>query len=173
MPRPKPERTEIASAAVLLADMFALAFESLIIPGDTPRKARLAQPEGPSTMGGTQARQHITLSAEQGELRSLTVGWVDIPKREAELRTFGYLREMHQQRFGDTPFVLDEAYFQVFFDRAQSFLSEHGFLVKVRTRPQSSMLPPPRPARRVATVVMVLLFLAVLAAGAYWRLALH
>jgi hypothetical protein len=164
------DRTEVASAGVLLSDSFQVTFEGFTIPGDVPRRPELAPPPGPSTMGGVQARQSLTLKPVRGNGRTFTVGWANVSDRRAQLRTHKCLHELHVQHFGKEPFTLDEAYFQIFFDRARAFLSDKGLLVEVETRPPASMLPPSASSGRVGLVLAtVLLVLCAAAAGfAYW-----
>lgn len=170
-----PERTQIASTGVLLSTEFAVALSDLRVQGPVEHVPLLLEPEGMSTLGGKQARQHLTLRPSGTGGTAVTVGWVDVVTRRAQIRTFTCLMRGHRQRFPERTFDLDERSYQEFFDAARRFLQEQGFAVEIETTP--SLLPPgPPPPRslahgdRLSLVVIAGSLALVLLAGIAWLL---
>jgi hypothetical protein len=124
-------------------------------------------------MGGAQARQHILLVPEGQGHATVTVGWVDIPERKAELRTFGCLLEVHSQRHANLPFALhDEGYDNFLFRTRKFFEAKAITVVEVDTAPVLEKLPesPSAAERRsggVGGLVVALVGLGI-AAAAVW-----
>lgn len=170
----EPHRTEYAQRAYEFADVFEMKFGHLIYGVERARRLKLQEPDGPSTAGGRRARQPIVLVPDRGD-GNLVVGWVDVPRHQAELRSFELLSEQFLARFS-IPIDLDkEAY-----DRLRRDLD--GFLriqnVELRVTPPA---PPtdarggqrsaPRPASMIeagaipSALALVVVLVAGIAAG--------
>jgi len=126
------KRTMVAQSAVDLAGYFTQLFQSVRVGGGCPRRPVLVAPEGMSTAGGRQARQSICLQPDVPGFTTVTVGFVDIGTRTAELRTFAALDQMHRQRFPNRPFDVEATQYQAFFAQAQQVIASRGFVVRVQ-----------------------------------------
>jgi hypothetical protein len=95
-------RTVFSSQAALIADLVREKFSRRFF-GRTPfRVLRIDEPEGPSTAGGRLARQNISLVVQQGSAPSILCGWVDVSKKEAQLRSYESVARRHEARHGQT-----------------------------------------------------------------------
>ena len=81
------QRTMFASHAALLADGLRDKLSKKIYGRAPHRVLRIDEPEGPSTAGGRQARQSISLIPRRGSGPSIVCGWVDVSRKEAQLRS--------------------------------------------------------------------------------------
>jgi hypothetical protein len=156
-----------------------MLFEKVVVKGDVPRTPALAAPDGISTGGGKQARQHIVLKPEDETAHTYAVGWVDRTLGMVELRSYEYLAEQHQQRFGKKPFPLDEASFKVFFQKAKDFFTREKLPVRVETLPRSATTAPtptavaPAPASKgmmILVAVLAILLVAAVTAAVFFAL---
>jgi hypothetical protein len=90
-----------------------------IAPGDyTPE---LTEPQGPSTVAGVQAMQHLRLVSAQPGLPTLLVGHANRTDGKAELRTFEYIDAIHRERFRQ-PLNLDREQYDQFLNLAKMVL---------------------------------------------------
>ena len=153
------KRTQFAQAAVDFSDFFAMDFTNLQVGGSVVRRPALMAPEGMSTAGGKQSLQHITLQPEQPTAPVLTVGWVDLTKRAAQLRTLPALEQVYRQRFNQ-PLMVDAASYQAFLQRAHQFFTNQGMTLQYESTPAAASLAPA--ARNNNTNVIVLLVVAVM-----------
>jgi|APLow6443716910_1056828.scaffolds.fasta_scaffold64785_1 hypothetical protein len=164
------KRTQFAQAAFDYATYFAATFGRTQIGGGCLRRPHLVAPEGMSTAGGKQVRQHITLRPDVPTFATLTVGAVDVAKGVATLRSFGYLRHAHQARYGSRPFDLDGVGYQTFVTQAQEFFAKQGMRVDVETEamlPKLAPVAPPKDnTKTILLAVVVVLALGLLTAVA-------
>lgn len=93
-----PQRTVLAQEAFKFNDIFAMKFAPLSFGTGTKRKLKISEPEM-STDGGRKARQPITLMPEEEGGRAIVVGWVDVPRKLAELRSFNVAKEQYEARY--------------------------------------------------------------------------
>jgi len=110
-----PKRTQVAQSLVDFGKYFDTIFERTRVGGAVPLRPMLVVPDDMSTDGGKRARQSVTLQPEVPGVPALTVGWIDIPGRQAMMRTWNALAAMHRQRFPGRPFDLDRATYEGFF----------------------------------------------------------
>lgn len=96
-----PQRTVLAQEAFQFNDVFAIKFGNQTYGSPTKRRLKVSQPEM-STDGGRKARQPITLAPWEEGGRSITVGWVDVPRKLAEVRSFNVAKEQFEARYRDT-----------------------------------------------------------------------
>jgi hypothetical protein len=98
---PPPEldlRTTFSNKAAMVADLVKATFARRSY-GMAPYRLRIDEPDGPSTAGGLHARQPISLVAHLDSAPPIVVGWVDVAKKESQLRTYDVVKRRHQSRF--------------------------------------------------------------------------
>jgi hypothetical protein len=119
------QRTQFAMKALGLADFFNAKCGDKRVSG---HKVMLAAPDGPSTMGGKQALQHISLIPDAGGA-AITAGSANQVERIAELRTYDHLKQLHAQRFGRKTFPLDRVSYNELVKRMQAFFADQKLTV--------------------------------------------
>ncbi len=92
-------RTRVANQAASLAETVSEGFDDFHM-GAGDYVVELSVPEGPSTGGGTQARQHLRLVPRRPGYSVVIAGTVDPVLSTAELRTFEHVAILHEVRFG-------------------------------------------------------------------------
>ena len=161
------KRTQFAQAAFDYSSYFATVMGRIKVQGSCPRVPHMVVPEGMSTAGGKQVRQHIVLQPEAPGFPSVTVGAVDVAKGEASLRTLEYLMRAHQLRFKDRPFDIDPNSYQQFFQQARAFFTQQGMRLEIETPdklPQLANTPSKSGGNKVVLIVVTVLALLLLAA---------
>lgn len=149
--------TAVANEAFTMVRAFEVAFAKPF-PG---WKGELREPVGPSTGGGKQALQAISIVDQQGN--RLAVGSVDSSKRAATLRSYAMVAAMHEARFDGDPFLVREADYKKFIEGVSNLLSSMSMAVKVETVAPTPKRPPPEPDRgtnllwfvAVATIIAI------------------
>ena len=128
-------RTSFALQATALASHFNDLFAKVKIPGGFV--ATLTAPDGPSTGGGKQSLQHITL---MGGGVSVVMGHLDTREMKAVLRTYAHVKK---QRRGQ-PLALDEKSYLAFYERVKQWSDGLHFEHEVEDVPdfQSSVTEP-------------------------------
>src|SRR5687768_1231351 len=119
-----PNRTQYASQAVAAADFFAAKFRDKRY-GPARRALRLGEPDGPSTDGGRKARQPVILQTTPDDGLTVVVGFIDVAKKAAELRTHAAIAEHFRVRF-ERPFDVPERDYEAMVTEAGAFLRELG-----------------------------------------------
>lgn len=109
-PKPRAKYTAVAARALSLVELFDARFKNGL-PGPVAFKVELSAPDGPSTGGGKQALQHVTL-VPQGGGPSIVIGSADSSKEIAEFRTFEHLAALYAQRFKGAPIPIEAARYQ-------------------------------------------------------------
>jgi hypothetical protein len=122
--------TAYAGAAMELAKLFLLHVGAKPIASlDGPVfSATLTEPHGPSTGGGAQSRQHITLQRGQ---RTFTIGSVDPVERTVELRGFENLSQLYTQRWNQ-PMPISEVEIDALLKRIRAFAQHNQFAVVIK-----------------------------------------
>ncbi|HEX8699288.1 MAG TPA: hypothetical protein VF815_10660, partial [Myxococcaceae bacterium] len=92
-------RTAFSNKAALIADLIKATFSRRSY-GTAPYRLRIDEPDGPSTGGGRQARQPISLVASMDSAPAVVCGWVDVAKKESQLRTHAVVAKRHKARYG-------------------------------------------------------------------------
>ena len=128
MTEQEQKRTEFAMAAVDFAGMFNAYFDPISILGF---KVGITAPEGQSTGGGVQARQHITLSDESG--KSVVVGACNTVEKTAELRTFEHASSIFSQRYENMPFPIPRGEYDNLRQKFAQFFQSQSFHVSTST----------------------------------------
>ncbi|MBS2011864.1 MAG: hypothetical protein JST00_03160 [Deltaproteobacteria bacterium] len=91
-------RTRVANQAATLAETVTDGFDDYHL-GAGDYVVELSVPEGPSTGGGAQARQHLRLVPRRKGYAVVVAGTVDPVLSTAELRTFEHVAILHELRF--------------------------------------------------------------------------
>lgn len=130
-----PKRTQVAQSLVDFGRYFDTIFARTRIGGPVLLRPALVVPEDMSTGGGRRARQSIILQPEVPGPPALTVGWLDIPSRQAMIRTWGCLAAMHRQRFPGRAFDVDRGGYEQFFKQTTELLKTCGLATQVEEAP--------------------------------------
>jgi hypothetical protein len=118
-------RTQFTLKALSLADYFKAIMGNQRVSG---YKVVLAAPDGPSTGGGKQALQHISLIPDAGGA-TITAGSANQVEKIAELRTYDHLSQLHAQRFRGKKLPLDRIAYNELLKRMQQFFAEQKLTV--------------------------------------------
>jgi hypothetical protein len=156
------KRTVHAQQAFQFSDIFGFKFQNLTFGTPNVRRLKLSEPEM-STDGGRKARQPIILAPDV-EGRSLVVGWVDVPRRVAELKSFNTQIQQWEARYGQERIDIarDE------YERALTEL--HGFfriqqiqttVVEAPARPKEREKPAAAPTEKASPVGVMIAMLAI------------
>lgn len=123
----------------------------------------LSTPEGPSTGGGVQARQHLRLVPQRIGYPVIVVGTVDPVTSTSELRTFEHVAILHELRF-DAPLEITADEYAAFLKSAAVVMN----LARVRSHevPPSAELLARHAARRKVSVPVLMVFVLVLVSAA-------
>ncbi len=160
-------RTVFAQKALDFAQLFALAFgEAPIVSGGVTYRLEISSPEGPSTGGGVQGVQHMTL-VPQAAGNSIVVGSANRTRMTAQLRSFALLVPNHDRRSPGTDLGLDGASYGALVKRLAEFFSNQSMTLTMDdVAPGSTPVAIPRQSSRVALFLVIgmgLLLLAVVA----------
>ncbi|MHB8417447.1 MAG: hypothetical protein ACYDCL_05190 [Myxococcales bacterium] len=161
-----PPRTVFAQEALDFAQLFSIAFAQPLVSSKTKAtySVEISKPEGPSTGGGVQGTQHITL-VPQGGGPPLVVGSANRPKMTADLRTFALVRENHERRSPGSPLALDAAAYGTLLDQLVKFCSAQGMTVNVADAGPGAPVRSAAAPGRVPWGLVVGIAVAVLAIG--------
>ncbi|SEU16095.1 hypothetical protein [Stigmatella erecta] len=157
-------RTAFANKAAVIADLVRAAFSRKSY-GTAAYRLRIDEPDGPSTAGGLLARQPISLVSTQEWAPAIPCGWVDVSKKEAQLRNHAAVLKRHRSRYGRGLDLTEEEY-ERFFHELVDTLFYGGIKVLVLIPDEQETPPvqaPPRqaPSRsRLGTVLWVVLAFA-------------
>ncbi|CAM4019194.1 hypothetical protein G4177_13330 [Corallococcus sp. ZKHCc1 1396] len=169
-------RTMFATHSALLAERLKAELQHKIY-GRTPHRVlRVDEPEGPSTAGGKQARQAISLVDRKGTAPAVVAGWVDVAKGQASLRNHEAVAKRYEFQHG-TPLELIPEEYDKFLTDVEEVLRTSAIQVRLlvpdESAPTRAMVgqPVPRaaavPVRWVVLLVTVA-FLMGLAGGALY-----
>jgi hypothetical protein len=163
-------RTRVANQAASLAETVNDGFEDFHM-GAGDYVVELSVPEGPSTGGGTQARQNIQLVPRRKGYALVIAGTVDPVTSTCEVRTFEHVAMLYEQRYKQPLEISGEEY--------EQFLRKADVVLNLARVKATRVGPPPelvaaRAASRRLNVPMLAIFLLVmlLAAFVVYRVAL-
>jgi hypothetical protein len=140
------KRTQFSQQGLDFATLFAAKHSHFNISGYVPV---LREPPGETTAGGKQAMQHIVLLPKVKGDPLLTIGSVNVATRSAKLRSYDCMRQLHEMRFDDSSFFLDQPKYLEMFEAVLAFMKKQGIQVEIETNPPRvtvSTRPPPRTA---------------------------
>lgn len=120
-------RTKFAEQGALMADLLKETFAHRTY-GPMRYRLHLEQPSGPSTGGGHQARQPLTLVSRKGLVPAIVCGWVNVAQREAQVRSYGIVAQRYASRHGAAPQLSEEEY-ERFVDKLMDTLFDGGFQI--------------------------------------------
>jgi len=120
-------RTEFAQQGVLIADLLRETFAHRRY-GPARYRLHLEEPSGPSTGGGRQARQPLSLVTRREPVPAIVCGWVDVAQREAQVRSYGVVAQRYESRHGYPPKLSEEEY-ERFVDKLMDTLFDGGFQI--------------------------------------------
>lgn len=123
-------RTMFANHSALLAEQLRDALSEKLYGRGPHRVLRIDEPEGPSTAGGKLARQAISLVPRKGTGTSLTCGWVDVSKREAQLRNFEAVAKRYALHHGE-PLEMQAEEYERFLTDVEAVLTQAVIKVRV------------------------------------------
>lgn len=160
-----PNRTINAQQAFAFGDVFAYKFDPASY-GPRQRKLHLVEPDGPSTAGGKQARQSLVLEWPEGGSR-LVIGWVDVPAKQAELRSYNVICQHYVARYGGSFEMSTEDYDRMLSDIRSLFKHRkiEPSMVEAAVGPQPRM-PEPVPQKGGVGVMAMALFAVAVGLGA-------
>jgi hypothetical protein len=150
-------RTQFTLKALSLADYFKAIMGQQRVSG---YRVVLAAPDGPSTGGGKQALQHISLVPDAGGA-TITAGSANQVEKVAEIRTYDHLAQLHAQRFKGKKLPLDRIAYNELCKRMQQFFGEQKLTVVLLDAAQL-----PGGQTRNASAVLLGVVVALATAGA-------
>lgn len=121
--------TQYSSHANTIADTVRAAFVTSKV-GDCI--VEVTAPQG-STLGGKLALQHVTLRPESGST-VLVVGSLDAGKKQAEIRSFGEVAQVHETRLKRAA-AFDAAAYRSFTEQLGEVLAAFGIVATVAADP--------------------------------------
>lgn len=119
--------TEFAQQGALMADLLRETFAHRRY-GPARYRFHIEEPAGPSTGGGRQARQPLTLVSRREPVPAIVCGWVDVAQKEAQVRSYGIVAQRYEDRHGYPPKLTEEEY-ERFLDKLMDTLFDGGFQI--------------------------------------------
>jgi hypothetical protein len=135
------KHTMVAGQAISLAELFKYMVGKTRLDGPPTYAPEMSAPDGPSTAGGKQSLQHITLVPE-GTGGTLVIGAASLVEKTCELRSWAHVSEIFQQRFKGATFAVAADKYDALLEQIRSFFSERGFRVTMADMPVSRTVPP-------------------------------
>jgi hypothetical protein len=160
-----PKHTAFAMQALGFADLFNIKVGDFKVNG---HRVELSAPEGPSTGGGKQSVQHVKLVGEGGVVLSVA-GSADQIEKNAEIRTYEYLAELHAQRFKGAKIPIDRVQYLALVARMKAFFAEQGLHVVMIEPPRSITAPTarvPKVGMSPGAIIGIFVAVAAVIAGA-------
>jgi hypothetical protein len=161
-------RTTFSNKAAMVADLVKATFARRSY-GIAPYRLRIDEPDGPSTAGGLHARQPISLVSNLESAPSVGCGWVDVSKKEAQLRSYGVVIKRHLSRYTDKLDITEEEYERFLNELVETlFYGGIKIVVQVPEEPdpsqakggQAQSQPQRASSSRLGTLLLVMLTFA-------------
>ncbi|WP_216672071.1 hypothetical protein, partial [Corallococcus exiguus] len=130
-------RTMFATHSALLAERLKGELQHKIYGRSPHRILRVDEPEGPSTAGGKQARQAISLVDRKGTAPALVAGWVDVAKGQASLRNHEAVARRYEFQHG-TPLELAPEEYEKFLTDVDEVLRTAAIQVRILVPDESA-----------------------------------
>ncbi|MDC0714075.1 hypothetical protein POL68_36760 [Stigmatella sp. ncwal1] len=162
-------RTAFANKAAVIADLVRAAFARRSY-GPASYRLRIDEPDGPSTAGGILARQPISLVSNLESAPAIVCGWVDVSKKESQLRNHAAVVKRHQSRYG-RPMDISAEEYERFFNELVDTLFYGGIKVLVlipdeQEAPPAQVQPRKAPSRSGLGTFLLLVLAFALGVGA-------
>jgi hypothetical protein len=161
-----------AQKALDFAQLFSITFgDKPVVSGKTSYQIQMSSPEGPSTGGGVQGVQHITLKPQAGG-EAVVVGSANKTSMTAQLRTFDLLRDIHSRRSPGVDFGLDAEIYKDVHARLTEFFQSQGMKLSDEDIAAGAATPEASPNKPfpVTLVLAAGAALVVLAAAAWFMM---
>jgi hypothetical protein len=137
------KRTVVAQQAIDLGELLNFRFERKYVGRNVPKRLSVITLDSQSTGGGRMARQSVVLTPlEEGVQGTIMCGWLDVARRDAEVREHRLVAEQFEARY-HVPFDVGHDEYEALVGELQSFLANQGFTF---ARGRVVSLAPPRPA---------------------------
>jgi len=120
-------RTEFANQGALMADLLKETFAQRRY-GPAKYRLHIEEPSGPSTSGGRQARQPLSLVSRKEPVPAIVCGWVNVAQKEAQVRSYGVVARRYESRHGYPPKLSQDEY-ERFLDKLMDTLFDGGFQI--------------------------------------------
>ncbi|MFL5346067.1 MAG: hypothetical protein ACJ8AT_14860 [Hyalangium sp.] len=130
LPGEEPLRTTFSNKAAMVADLVKSTFARRSY-GTAPYRLRIDEPDGPSTAGGLHARQPISLVSNLESVPAIVCGWVDVAKKESQLRSYGVVARRHKSRYTHE-LDINEAEYEQFLNELVETLFYGGIKIVVQ-----------------------------------------
>jgi hypothetical protein len=168
-----PRHTIFASQALGLAAMFQALTSKHRLGGNPAYLPQLAAPDGPSTGGGKQALQHVSLIPEGGG-DTIVIGSANTVEKRTELRSYRHVARTYSQRWRGAQLPFDKESYDELMKQIQAFFSSQSFTVTMLDVAAESERPAVRvsnPSRSRSLLLSGLLVAAALAGVAAYFLS--
>ncbi len=164
-----PKHTIFASQALGLAAMFQALTSKHRLGGSPAYLPQLAAPDGPSTAGGKQALQHVSLIPEGGG-DTIVIGSANTVEKRAELRSYRHVGRTYGQRWRGAQLPFDKEAYDELLKQIQAFFSSQSFIVTVLDLPSEKVerVGQPSRSRTRALILPGLLMIALAGAAVYF-----
>ncbi|NOK12808.1 hypothetical protein [Corallococcus exercitus] len=157
-------RTMFATHSALLAERLKAELQHKIYGRSPHRILRVDEPEGPSTAGGKQARQAISLVDRKGVAPALVAGWVDVARGQASLRNHEAVARRYEFQHG-SPLELAPEEYEKFLTDVDEVLRTAAIQVRIlvpdESAPTRATVGPQAPRTTGVAVRWVMLLVAV------------
>lgn len=136
------KRTVVAQQAIDLGEILNFRFARKHVGRDVPKRLSVITLDSQSTGGGKMARQSVVLTPlEEGVQGTIMCGWVDVARREAEIREYRLVADQYEARY-HVGFDVGAEEYEALLAELQSMLANQGYAL---TRARAVSLAPPRP----------------------------
>jgi len=123
------KRTVVAQQAIDLGELLNFRFEKKHVGRVVPKRLSVVTLESQSTGGGKMARQSLVLTpVEEGVQGSIMCGWIDVARREAEIREHRVVAEQFEARY-HLPFDVGPEEYERLVGELGSLLSHQRFTI--------------------------------------------
>jgi hypothetical protein len=164
-----PKHTIFASQALGLAAMFQALTSKHRLGGNPAYLPQLAAPDGPSTAGGKQALQHVSLIPEGGG-DTIVIGSANTVEKKAELRSYRHVARTYSQRWRGASLPFEQDPYDDLLNQIQAFFSSQSFAVTLLDVAAVEESPVERKASGRSFLVPAILAAAALAGLAVYLL---
>jgi len=123
---------------------------------------QLAAPDGPSTAGGKQALQHVSLIPEGGG-DTIVIGSANTVEKRAELRSYRHVARTYSQRWRGAGLPFEQDQYDDLLNQIQAFFSSQSFGVTLLDVAEDDERPATRRSGGRSFVVPAVVAVAALA----------
>jgi hypothetical protein len=166
-----PRHTIFASQALGLAAMFQALTSKHRLGGSPAYLPQLAAPDGPSTAGGKQALQHVSLIPEGGG-DTIVIGNANTVEKRAELRSYRHVARTYSQRWKGAGLPFEKDPYEELIRQIQAFFSSQSFTVTVIDLATDGENRPARASRGRSLLLPIVLLVVALAGLAAYKFLL-